>query len=53
LYIVLNDFELLKIENWLVYPLSGCVCVLIYVCDNRVSTREQMVLHQMNSWKIT
>jgi len=38
--------------KFLAYPLSSCACVLIYVCDDRILTREQMVL-QMDLWKTT
>ena len=34
--LILNDFELLKMENWLAYLSSGCACVLIYVYNDRV-----------------
>jgi len=40
-----------SLKIWLAYPLFCCVCVLIFVYDDSVLTREQMVL-QRNLWEI-
>jgi len=36
--------NLLKLKNWLAYPLSRCACIFIFVCDDCVLKWKQMVL---------
>jgi len=41
----------LFVKIWLAYPFLWLYCVWFSICDDRVLTREQMVL-QMDLWEI-